>query len=60
MTDIQTARLVYFNYHHSIMSDGILLWGNAAEFDTVFTLQKRAVRAIYEMGPRESLRDNGY
>ncbi|CAH2257265.1 jg26102 [Pararge aegeria aegeria] len=39
------------------MSYGILLWGNAADIDSIFVLQKRAVRAIYKMGPRESLRD---
>ncbi|CAH2233148.1 jg17775 [Pararge aegeria aegeria] len=57
MTDVETARLVYFSYFHSIMSYGILLWGNAADIDTIFELQNRAVRAIYTMGPRESLRD---
>ncbi|CAH2218019.1 jg27644 [Pararge aegeria aegeria] len=31
LTDIETARLVYFSYFHSIMSYGILLWGNAAD-----------------------------
>ncbi|CAH2211370.1 jg21981 [Pararge aegeria aegeria] len=57
MTDVETARLVYFSYFHSIMSYGILLWGNAADISTIFVLQKRAVRSIYKMGPRESLRD---
>ncbi|CAH2252093.1 jg13882 [Pararge aegeria aegeria] len=48
---------LYFSYFHSIMSYGILLWGNAADISTIFVLQKRAVRSIYKMGPRESLRD---
>ncbi|CAH2246891.1 jg19252 [Pararge aegeria aegeria] len=39
------------------MSYGILLWGNAADIDIIFVLQKKAARAIYKMGPRESLRD---
>ncbi|CAH2236702.1 jg20920 [Pararge aegeria aegeria] len=56
LTDIETARLVYFSYFHSIMSYGILLWGNAADIGTIFVLQKKAVRAIYKMGPRESLK----
>ena len=38
------------------MSYGILLWGSAADIETIFILQKRAIRAIYEMRPRESLR----
>ncbi|CAH2217049.1 jg26091, partial [Pararge aegeria aegeria] len=57
LTDIETARLVYFSYFHSIMSYGILLWGNAADIGTIFVLQKKAVRAIYKTGPRESLKD---
>ncbi|KAA5569769.1 reverse transcriptase family protein, partial [Pseudomonas aeruginosa] len=57
LTNADTARLVYFSYFHSVMSYGILLWGNAADVETIFILQKRAIRAIYNMHPRESLRD---
>lgn len=57
LTDIETARLVYFSYFHSIMSYGILLWGNAADIQTIFVLQKKAIRAIYKLRRRHSLRD---
>lgn len=57
LTDIATARLVYFSYFHSIMSYGILLWGRAADIDSIFVLQKRAVRAIYQLRSRDSLRE---
>lgn len=57
LTDIETARLVYFSYFHSLMSYGILLWGSAADIGTIFVLQKRAVRAIYNLKPRDSLRE---
>ncbi|XP_052752361.1 uncharacterized protein LOC128200988 [Galleria mellonella] len=56
LTDVATAKLVYFSYFHSIMSYGILLWGKAADINTIFVLQKRAIRSIYGMGSRESLR----
>ena len=56
-TDVETARLVYFAYFHSVMSYGILLWGKAADINSVFILQKRAIRSIYKLKPRESLRD---
>lgn len=56
-TNVETARLVYFSYFHSIMSYGILIWGRAADIETIFVLQKRAVRSIYNMGSRESLRE---
>ncbi len=57
LTDVDTARLVYFSYFHSIMSYGILLWGQAADIESIFVLQKRAIRAIYNLRLRESLRD---
>lgn len=56
-SDVDTARLVYFAYFHSIMSYGILLWGGAADIESVFVLQKRAIRAIYRMRCRDSLRE---
>lgn len=56
VSDVDAARLVYFAYFHSLMSYGILLWGNAADANRIFVLQKRAVRGIYKLGPRESLR----
>jgi nicotinamide mononucleotide adenylyltransferase len=57
LTDVTTARLVYYAYFHSLMSYGILLWGSAASIESIFIIQKRAVRNIYNMKPRESLRD---
>ena len=56
-TDVDTARLVYFSYFHSVMSYGILLLGKAADIQSIFVLQKRAVRSIYKMGSRASLRE---
>ena len=56
-TDVDTARLVYFSYFHSIMSYGILLWGRAADIESIFILQKRAIRAIYDLRRRDSLRE---
>ncbi|CAF4750832.1 unnamed protein product [Pieris macdunnoughi] len=57
LTNVETARLVYFSYFHSIMSYGILLWGRAADIESIFILQKRAVRAIYNLRRCESLRE---
>lgn len=56
-TDVKTARIVYYSYFHSLMSYGLLLWGNAADANSIFLLQKRAVRAIYYLKARESLRE---
>lgn len=39
------------------MSYGILLWGKGADINTIFVLQKRAIRSIYKLGSRDSLRE---
>lgn len=58
LTNVETARMVYYSYFHSIMSYGLMLWGSAADVHDIFVIQKRAVRAIYGLGSRVSLRDH--
>lgn len=57
LTDVETARLTYFSYFHSVMSYGILLWGKCSDIEAIFILQKRAVRFLYKLGSRVSLRE---
>ena len=57
LTDVETARLVYYSYFHSILCYGMLLWGSASDINSIFILQKRAVRYIYTLRARDSLRD---
>ncbi|GBP94656.1 hypothetical protein EVAR_66340_1 [Eumeta japonica] len=40
----------------NLMSYGILLWGRAAHIHRIFVLRKRLISAIYDLGPRVSLR----
>ncbi|PSN57747.1 hypothetical protein C0J52_00331 [Blattella germanica] len=40
------ASFVYYAHIHSHMSYGLLFWGNNGMADTVFKLQKRAMRTI--------------
>ena len=54
---VKKIRLVYFSYFHSLMTYGILLWGHAANANSIFTLHKRAVRVIYKLASRVSLRE---
>jgi hypothetical protein len=53
----EAARSVYFAYFHSIMTYGILFWGQAADSSRVFILQKRAIRAILGTNSRDSCRE---
>lgn len=57
LSDIKSAKTVYHAYFHSIMSYGILAWGNASDSSRIFILQKRAIRSILFMKNIESCRD---
>lgn len=50
------ALSVYFAYFQSILQYGVEFWGNATCFQKILITQKRAVRAICGIGPRESCR----
>jgi len=39
-------KTIYFSYIHSIITYGIIFWGNTTGSDEVFKFQKRAIRII--------------
>jgi hypothetical protein len=49
-------KMVYFAFFHSIMSYGLIFWGNSTHSKYVFKLQKRVVRLIVGAGSRDSCR----
>lgn len=49
-------RMIYFGKFQSSASYGIVFWGNSPEAKRVLLLQKRAIRAMYKLAPRESCR----
>ena len=57
LTDVETAHLFYYSYLNGFMSYGILLWGRTADIEFIFILQQKAVRVIYNVYRRESLRE---
>ena len=42
----QNKKIIYFSYFHSIMTYGVIFWGNSTDRNKVFKLQKRAIRLI--------------
>jgi hypothetical protein len=42
----EILRMVYFSYFHSIMSYGIIFWGNSHSSINVFKIQKRIIRIM--------------
>jgi len=55
--NIETLRMVYFAYIHSIMSYGIIFGGNQPYSDKIFEIQKRVIRIITSSRMRDSCRE---
>ena len=53
----ETLRMVYFAYIHSIISYGIIFWGNQPHSDKIFKIQKRVIRIITNSRMRDSCRE---
>src|SRR5215475_9314907 len=49
--------MVYFAYVHSILSFGIIFWGNQPHSEKIFKLQKRVIRIITHSKMRDSFRE---
>jgi hypothetical protein len=54
---IEMLRLIYFAHVHSIISYGIMSWGSVSLAQKVFIMQKRIIRVITDMRPRDSCRE---
>jgi hypothetical protein len=49
-------RAIYFAYAHSIMTYGIIFWGYSRYSVKVFMMQKRMIRIMTNLTPRDSCR----
>jgi len=47
-------RTIYFSYVHSLISYGIIFWGNSRYSTNIFQIQKRIIRIITNTGRRDS------
>jgi hypothetical protein len=52
----EMLRMVYFANVHSVMSYGIMLWGNSSHAKKVFPLQKKCIRILANVNPKASCR----
>jgi len=50
--------MIYFSYAHSVLSYGIVFWGNshAHHTNSIFKIQKRIIRIITNSGSRDTCR----
>jgi hypothetical protein len=54
---IEDLKMVYFAYAHTIIMYGLPFWGNAVDSGNVFIAQKRIIRVIFNVGPKQSCRE---
>jgi len=52
----RTILIIYYSYFHSLMTYGIIFWGNSTQSIHVFRLQKRVIGFITDPRPRDSFR----
>jgi hypothetical protein len=50
----ESLRAIYFSYFHSLMSYGIIFWGNCLISNNIFRLQKRVIRIITNIRSSDS------
>jgi len=53
-----SLRMIYYSYFHSIMTYGLIFWGNSHYSNTIFRMQKRTIRVIMGLRSRDSCREH--
>jgi hypothetical protein len=57
LMSLEAMRLIYFCYFHSVLSYGIIFWGNSVHSKFIFKIKKRTIRVITNYWIRDSCRD---
>jgi hypothetical protein len=55
--NINGLKIVYYAIYQSLVKYGITYWGNTADSNKVFVLQKKMIRIIMGVGPTHSCRE---
>ena len=53
---INTLKMIYYSYFHSVMTYGLLFWGNSPDSKKIFRLQKMIIRLMAVCRYRDSFR----
>ena len=55
--NLYVMKMIYYSHVHSVISYGIIFWGNSHLSDSIFKIQKRIIRVITNSGRHDSCRD---
>jgi hypothetical protein len=53
-SNIETLKMIYYVYFHSIVTYGVIFWGNSTDTNKVFLLQKKIIRIMMGVNPRST------
>jgi hypothetical protein len=53
---LEMLKMVYFSYVHSLLTYGIIFWGNSTHSKVIFKIQKHIIRIMTDSGIRDSCR----
>jgi hypothetical protein len=54
---LDSLKLIYYSYFHSILTYGIIFWGNTPHSNVIFRMQKRIVRIMVGVRNSDSCRE---
>jgi hypothetical protein len=49
---VLSLKVLYYAFFHSVMSYGVIFWGNLSHSSIIFRIQKKAIRIIEGCGNR--------
>ena len=55
VSQLESTRVLYFSYFHSVLNYGIIFWGNSQNSHLIFKFQKRAMRIMMEVQKKNKL-----
>ena len=58
LMSLKALMMIYFSYFHSLMSYGIIFWGNCHASNDIFKLQKRIIRILTNKTRYDSCRSS--
>ena len=54
---VSSLKVIYYALFHSVISYGIIFWGNSSHSYIIFRIQKKAIRIMEGCGNRVSCRN---
>jgi len=57
LLSLDSLKLIYYFYFHSILSYGIIFWGNTPYSNVIFKMQKKIIRIMTGIKNRDSCRE---